>query len=144
MIRCGLEYRAMRQLTIASACLLLVSVNGCTKPSPTANAERPSVTDVESPIHPGARPSVMFDIKSAGVLPGSSGFRIYDCTYQSGGKTARFRLQFKQNGPMSGDSFPVASAEGKFVAVAESDSSVLLEDLKKAPAAGSHSWYRAE
>src|SRR5258708_7046324 len=131
MIRCGLEYRAMRQLTIASACLLLVSVNGCTKPSPTANAERPSVTDVESPIHPGARPSVMFDIKSAGVLPGSSGFRIYDCTYQSGGKTARFRLQFKQNGPMYGDSFPVASAEGKFVAVAGSGNSLLLEGRKE-------------
>ncbi len=74
----------------------------------------------------------MFDIKLAGAPQGSSGFRTYQCTYQAGGKTARFQLQFRQKGPMSVDEFPVASAEGKFLAVAGSDSSVLLEDLKKA------------
>jgi hypothetical protein len=120
-----------RWVKIAMVCFLLVSANGCTKtPPPAANSEKPSNAKVEvrTENEPGM---VMFDIKVPDDSSATSGVLLYDCTYQAGGKTAKFRLQFKETGRFIGQ-FPVALAEGKFVAVAGSDNSVLLEDLKKA------------
>jgi hypothetical protein len=93
----------------------LVSAGACKKPS----------TPQEEP------PTVPFDIKLVGAGGGPLDSHLYNCTYQAGGKTAKFRLELKQHGPMSGE-IPMASAEGKFLAVTGSDNSVLLEDLKKA------------
>jgi hypothetical protein len=76
-----------------------------------------------------APPTVLFDIRPAVTLPKLG--ELYDCTYQAAGKTARFQLQIKQNSPMKGP-IPMAAAEGKFLRVAGSDNSELLQDLKKA------------
>ena len=56
---------------------------------------------------------------------------LFDCEYHSGGKTARFRLEFKQNGQLHGQ-IPMAAAKGRFIAVPGSDNSLLLEELRKA------------
>jgi hypothetical protein len=71
----------------------------------------------------------VFDMKPSNAPPGSVNSQLYDCTYQAGGTTARFRVRFAQDA-MSGE-IPMASAEGKFMAVAGSDDAVLLEDLKR-------------
>jgi hypothetical protein len=71
--------------------------------------------------------SVLFDIKPA-TDPTLPGFELYDCTYRARGKTARFRLQFKQGGPLA-DDLPMARASGKFLAMPGSENAALLEDL---------------
>jgi hypothetical protein len=83
-----------------------------------------------APIKSDDVPDLLFDIKpvSDAALPG---VEIYDCTYAARGKTARFRLQFRQDGTNK-STMPIASAHGMFVAVAGSDNSALLEDLAKA------------
>lgn len=65
---------------------------------------------------------------NAPVLPG---VELYDCTFQARGKTAKFRLQFRQEGPLKGE-LPMARASGKFLAMPGSDNSALVEDLLKA------------
>ena len=100
----------------------LIGADGCKKSSPAP--DKPLMQQEEPP-------TVLFDIKSVDALNGSGDSQLYECTYSMGGKTARFRLQFHQKGPMSGE-IPMASAEGKFLAVPGSDNSVLMEDLKKA------------
>jgi hypothetical protein len=64
----------------------------------------------------------------------SSDMHLYDCTYISNGKMARFRLEFGY-GPQVKDSpkdFPMHPASGKFFALPGSDNSALLEELKNA------------
>jgi hypothetical protein len=108
-----------------------VEVDGCKKPSTSPEKVTPSNAQFEPHLQQEEPPTVSFEIKPAGRAGGPLDIHLYDCTYQAGGKTAKFRLQLKQRGPMTGE-IPMASAEGKFIAVTGSDNSVLLEDLKKA------------
>jgi len=107
-------------------CLLFIL--GCTKPG-AAGQDKLSNTEVEPHLQGDEPPTVVFDLKE--VAGGSSDGHLFDCVYQSGGKTARFRLLFKQNRPVSGQ-IPMAWAEGKFLSIAGSENSVLLGELKKA------------
>ncbi len=123
--------RLSRRFKIAMISFLLISASGCKKAASAPTTDKPSDVKVEPHVQDDELPTVMFDIKIASDSPGTPGSRIYDCTYQARGKTAKFQLQFRQKGPMSGE-FPMASADGRFLAVAGSDNSVLLEELKKA------------
>lgn len=69
-----------------------------------------------------------FDVKATSSSTDSPGPHLYDCSYQSHGKTAKFRIELSI-GPMA-DNPAVASGEGKFIAVRGSDNSGLLLDLK--------------
>jgi hypothetical protein len=110
--------------SFAAMCSVLASVNGCGKPSnaPERGSEPSSQTDEPPPL--------MLDLKPSKGLPSSGNSQFYECTYLAGGKTARFRVQFIQGALFNSDP-PLASAEGKFLAVAGSDDAVLLEDLKR-------------
>ncbi|HEY6970516.1 MAG TPA: hypothetical protein VJA94_15015 [Candidatus Angelobacter sp.] len=93
--------------------------------------DKPTNVQAETRFPGDELPTVMFDMhpsKSTSTPPDA---RLYDCTYEKAGKIARFRLEFKQTGPLEGD-IPVARGEGRFLAVAGSDNTVLLQDLKKA------------
>jgi hypothetical protein len=80
-------------------------------------------------------PDVGFRIRAAReiVLPGTE---LYDCTYESGGRTARFRLELKQSRTALDSDLPMFSASGRFIAVDGSDNYALLEELMKALEAG--------
>jgi hypothetical protein len=121
---------ASRRFWLVTIFSILAVTNGCGKPS-VLEEKRPSDIETEPHIQQGDElPSVLFDLKpSRGV--DAEGFQLYDCTYRAQGKTAKFRLQFKQGRLVSGD-LPVTLGEGKFLAVSGSDNSVLLQDLKKA------------
>jgi hypothetical protein len=68
-------------------------------------------------------------MRLSSAQPSAGDSRLYDCTYQARGRTARFRVQIAESA-MSGG-VPTASLEGKFLAVAGSDDTALLDDLKK-------------
>jgi hypothetical protein len=68
-------------------------------------------------------------LKASSDNAGIGSLQVYDCSYHTKGKTAKFRLQFKQNRPFAGD-IPIAVGEGRFLPVAGSDNSDLLEALK--------------
>ena len=118
-------------LWLLGVCSILVIVNGCKKQSSVSEKEKPSDVKVQPRFRGDELPDVTFNMTPVKTKPAPFGVQLYDCTYVAGGKTARFRLEFKQTRPMSSD-IPVAPGEGKFLAVADSDNSVLLEDLKKA------------
>lgn len=104
----------------------LLSICGCKKPSETTGGR---VVEAKGAISPDLEepPTVVFELK-----PTSDNDAVlsFDCTYAKKGKIARFGLDFSK-GSESGD-LKIASAHGRFRAVANSDSSVLLEDLQKA------------
>ena len=108
----------------------LISVEACQKPltNPEQTTAANSKAEARFPEEP---PTVMFDIKPATLDGKSQSSLLYDCIYQSGGKTARFRIEWRQSGPLSSD-VPFAAADGRFLAVQGSDNSVLLNDLEKA------------
>jgi hypothetical protein len=112
---------------LSAFCFIVAITTGCEKTPVTKNEER-SNTKIEPRVREDEPPSVVFDVKPNGS-DAAAGFQAYDCTYQAQGKMAKFRLQFRQKRPMAGD-IPVAPGEGKFLAVAGSDNSALLRDLK--------------
>jgi hypothetical protein len=110
---------------------ILSSTNGCGKPSNTVSGLH--LTSIEKPNPAGNSqdpPSVTFKIRPA-IEPTLPNVEIYDCVYNARGRTAKFRLQLRQDRPTSRE-IPLAPAEGKFIAVAGSDNSAILEDLMKA------------
>jgi hypothetical protein len=113
----------------------LLGAHGCKKSSTKGEQDKVSSVKLEAPLPqaalPQETPTVVFDIKPSSPSRDSGGFQVYECTYEAGGKIARFRLELKQSGPLSGE-IPMARAEGKFLTAKGSDNSVLLEDLKKA------------
>jgi|HubBroStandDraft_4_1064222.scaffolds.fasta_scaffold164389_2 hypothetical protein len=123
--------RRSRFFWLAATCSVLVSASGCGKSSSALQHGTPSDVRTEPKIqpHPGEPPDLVFDMKLSNVRPIVANSPIYDCTYQARGTTARFRVQIAQ-GAMSGE-IPTASMEGKFLAVAGSDDTALLEDLEK-------------
>jgi hypothetical protein len=113
------------------ALLCFMTIVGACKRSATAG-EQDKATNVKlEPRLPEEPPTVMFGINSVNNQGASAGMQLYDCIYTSGGKSAKFRLEWKQHGALSGD-IPMASAEGRFLAVDDSDNSALLLDLNKA------------
>ncbi len=114
-----------RLLLIVMICLVLAA-SGCRRSSTVSEQNKPSQIKIEPRSGKDEPPTVIFDIKPSDSSGASAPFELYDCTYQAQGKTAKFRFVLKQKSTFS------ASIEGKFIAVAGSDNSVLLEDLKKA------------
>jgi hypothetical protein len=124
----------MRRLPIfwlAAMCLVLVNTNGCGKSANVPQKDSPSNVKLANDQQVDESPSLVFDIKSSQGATSTDTSQTYDCTYQARGKIAKFRFQFIPGGAYGGET-PLVSAEGKFLAVAGSDDSVLLEDLKTA------------
>jgi hypothetical protein len=92
--------------------------------------QKPSALTIEPKVQMPAPLTVLFDIR-ASLDPVLPNVEIYDCVYEARVKTAKFRLQLRQGHPVSGK-ITTAAAEGKFLAVAGSENSALLEDLMKA------------
>jgi hypothetical protein len=107
-------------------CVVLISFTGGCRNAPdrVPEARGALATNQQDP------PSATFKIKPANevTLPN---IELYDCLYQARGKTAKFRLQVRQDRPAAGK-IPMAPAEGKFIAVSGSDGTAMLEDLLKA------------
>lgn len=117
-------------LWTATICSVLDTSTGCRKSSNSSESKRPSDVRLQQSLTDQDEPApLVFDIKSIGAVSSSANSQLYDCTYQSRGAVARFRLQFAA-GAMSGE-IPMAPAEGKFLAVAGSNDAMLLEDLKR-------------
>jgi hypothetical protein len=106
-----------------------IATVGCSKVSTVSEKARPSGDRVEINVQPGEPATVLFDIK-ASDNPVLLDWRIYDCTYEARGKTAKFRIRFRRD-PFLG-AIPMARAQGEFLAVAGSENAALLEDLMKA------------
>ena len=120
--------RSRRGPVIFVAFLAAVGCKG--QPAPSAKAAN-SDTRLEPLIQEDMPSAVQFDLKPVSVPPSSPGAELFDCAFTSRGQTAKFRLEIKQ-GAASADQFPMAPAEGRFIAVPGSINKVLLEELKKA------------
>ena len=105
------------------AAVALVLLPACNRVTERSLAVEPHVSEAVS---------VGFDLEP---LPSNDGSRQWIGTYNSGGKIARFRIDFgipeSTPGKTAGDPV-VKSGEGTLVPEAGSDSSVLLVDLQKA------------
>jgi len=123
--------KLMLGLWLVGVCSLLITANGCKKPATVSKQEKLSDIKIQPHFSGDELPDVTFDMTPAKTESVPAAVQLYDCTYQARGKTAKFRLEFKQTRPMEGE-IPVAPGEGRFLALAGSDNSVLLEDLKKA------------
>ena len=125
----------MKLAPVVTTLVLLLLLIGCKRLYKEIKKDQSGVR-IAAPLHQDdTRPAaVVFDLK---LMPGqgnSADMQVYDCSYISRGKTARFRLQFSY-GPQLKDSpkdFPMYPASGKFIAVPGSESSAILEDLKNA------------
>ena len=120
----------MPRIFCATVVVSLITGGACQKPSADQQQAKTASSNVQ-PRFPEEPPTLMFDMKPAAADRKASSSQLYDCSYQSGGKTARFRIEWRQSGPVSSD-IPIAAADGRFVAVEGSDNSALLNDLKKA------------
>src|SRR5579859_2985824 len=121
---------AGRSLWLACVWLTLSVTGSCGKAShQTSDSNQGRIIEPKI-AGPEPPPSVLFDIHNAKevLLPD---VELYDCTFQSRGTTAKFRLELQQKSALTGDGFPVARAQGRFIAVPGSDNSALLEDLAK-------------
>jgi len=123
--------KLMLGLWLVGVCSLLITANGCKKPATVSKQEKPSDVKIQPHVQDDEPPVVTFDMTPAKTESEPAGGQLYDCTYVAGGKTAKFRFEFKQTRTTSGE-IRFALGEGKFRAVAGSDNSVLLQDLKKA------------
>jgi hypothetical protein len=118
-------------LWLAAACLVFATTVGCERTVVSKSEEHATVGT--EPHFEGQEPppAVLFDIKLSSDPADAAHFQSYDCTYQARGKTAKFRISFKEVHPVSGG-FPKAFMKGEFLSVAGSDNSALLQDLKVA------------
>jgi hypothetical protein len=112
-----------RRALIGQIGILLLVIGGCAR-------KEPGLAEVE----PGLRDesSVTFDLEPA---EGGNGSQQWNASYVSGGKMARFRIELgpaEDHPAKTAQDFSVKTGEGKFVAVPDSDASLLLADLQKA------------
>ena len=119
-----------RRVTIV-VLLAIGFMASCTKPPQTEPAHVAKAPTVPASTDPDELPTVMFDLKpihSAGSLGGDD----FDCEYRSHSKSAKFRLAFSVNAARIEGDPTVTKFEGKFIAVPNSDNSVLIDDLRVA------------
>jgi hypothetical protein len=110
----------------------IVAMCGCGKPTPGAAQGKPSNFNIEPHIQGNDPKPVVFNLKPLNASSGVSGLRSYECSYQAEGEVALFRIEIRQDGPLSGKPIPIAPGEGRFLAVPGSKSSALLNALQKA------------
>lgn len=104
--------------------LLLIMV-ACSQPT-----GKSQTIDVE-PYLPSTG-AVAFELEP---IPGGNGSTLWMAVYSAKGKTARFMIEFgptKLADAVQGSNFAIKSGSGRFVSVAGSDDSALLQDLKVA------------
>ncbi|MGH9743266.1 MAG: hypothetical protein ACRD51_13060 [Candidatus Acidiferrum sp.] len=108
--------------TILSAVLILLFslTSGC-------ETFRSSLNQNSEPIVPEAGNGyLMFDLQQ---ITDNGSITIFSCKYRGGGKTALFKFEVDAGQP---NGFPpIAFVHGKLIAVPGSDSSILLQNLKK-------------
>src|SRR5215472_13903616 len=123
--------RLKLRLCLVGVCSLLIAANACKKQSAISEKEKPSDVKIQPRVPSDEPPVVTFDMTPTKTESEPADVQLYDCTYVAGGETAKFQLEFKQTRTTSGE-IRFALGEGKFRAMAGSDNSVLLQDLKKA------------
>ena len=119
----------MRLYLVYCLATALLFVPACKKSGARGRVIEPNVSDSGSAV-PG---SVAFDIEPVEISKDGS-FSLM-ARYTSQGKTAKFRVELgpaKTVDANAAQDFPMKTGEGRFVAEAGSDASVLLLDLKKA------------
>lgn len=119
-----------RLYLLIAICSVLIAASGCKEPAAVTKNEKPGNVQVEPRIQGDGPPTVLFDMHPSTDIA-TAGTQFYDCNYQAGGKTAKFKLEFKQTRRVAGE-MPLTWGEGKFLAVTGSDNTILLQDLKKA------------
>lgn len=113
------------QRTNILACLLLSCCLGCTsKPFQSQGVQIEAYT-------PDAN-AVPFDIEPAQDSNCPSGNRCFLAKYQQQQTIAQFRIEFAPSPRKSKDEFITAFGHGRIVSVEGSDSSLLLQSLKRA------------
>jgi hypothetical protein len=122
----------LRVIRLAVAASALVYIGGCGSPSsPPEKAAPPGLqTELRIPATDEEPAPLVFEIKRNDALAHAPGVEYYDCRYQAHERVAKFGVQLKK-GPMTGKP-AMAGLEGKFLAIAGSEDSVLLKDLSKA------------
>ncbi len=111
----------IRRHCLAGAFVLILA--RCNRNSPAGQVAEPGLPDLAS---------VTFDLKP---VHGESGGQEWIAVYTSQGKTAKCRIELglaEDHPAKSVHDFGFKSGEGRFVAEADSDSSVLLAELQKA------------
>jgi hypothetical protein len=124
--------RRLCNILFAVGVCALGYVGGCGRPSSPPEKTAPSglQTELNIPANDEEPPPVVFGIKRNDTFAGVPGVEYYECRYQAHERIAQFGLEFKK-GPMTGKP-AMSGVEGKFVAIAGSEDSALLQDLAKA------------
>jgi hypothetical protein len=119
----------IRRLIVVCVALVLVIGAGC-KEKQAQQEKRPTHPPRLEGIEAGAavESAVTFDIAPA---PSNGGKTEWMATYVSQGKTARFGIELGQGREVGVAGINIQTSEGRLIAQAGSDASVLLIDLKK-------------
>lgn len=105
---------------MSSTLTFLLSLIGCKQKSTGLSAIEPYLADDAS---------VPMKLEPVESLDGSQQWIV---TYESLGKTAKFKIELGPAELQPENEFNIRSGEGRFIPAPESDSSVLLADLEKA------------
>ncbi|HWD40487.1 MAG TPA: hypothetical protein VG944_16680 [Fimbriimonas sp.] len=120
-------------LSIAIAlCGSAMCLQGCDDRSrPPIDSSQPDATSSSRPkanVGSETSPTLSFDLTPENPNLDPTTLQVYDCTYESEGKVAKFKIKFKENHHAKGE-FTTAAGQGRFVSVAGSDDSALMDDL---------------
>ena len=120
-----------RNFWLAVAAGALVYLGGCGRSSGSPEKAAPSglQTELNIPANDEEPTAVVFQIKRIDTVLSIPGVEYYECRYQALERIAKFGLEIKK-GPMTGKP-AMAGVGGKFVAIAGSQDSVLLQDLAR-------------
>lgn len=116
---------------LAIICSSLLCLGGCGKGSSASDKNEAATAKIQPIIERDAPPSLSFDLKLLQDPQRPADIQLFDCTYQAQGRTAKFRIEFKY-GSIHRDIISIQTAEGRFISVAGSDNTALLQDLKTA------------
>jgi len=112
-----------------AACLLLLSLIGCTSRIPATSKENQKGHQVE--IYTADSNAVSFDIEPAQDPSCPGGHICYLATHEQKGATAKFRIDFEPSPRKIKDDFVSGVGKGRIVAVEGSNSIFLLQQLKQ-------------
>jgi hypothetical protein len=117
----------------AVAVFVAICLNGCQKPTKSPEADGSRIR-IGAPLAKGQEqpPTVVFDLSPASGHPDSTKAKLYDCTYNARGKTARFQLQLELGAPLKIDVKSAEITEDKIISVSGSENTSFMEDLKTA------------